>query len=309
MGELQDRGDGYCTFLDINNLCQLHAEIGGRSKPLGCQLFPYQGVRTPDGMYLYLSFGCPPVVAGQDRDLATNQRELDEVLGDYSAPLNDSEETPYLVDLTDSTAIVWSVYRKLESELLTRFDPSIPIQSCLTLALALLSAEKSGTVSLHLVPAADELEFASEILKKFVSSMITVVENIEDDDQRSAASIAIERGEPFYSPRFALKLPTLIASEPSEVWIQATYERYFRNAVLGKSLLKSTVVSRLLTMASGFVLTSYYAEAYRQSRRLSNVDLECLIDAFSITEFHQGSHSPSMAGYALAMEETFARLV
>ena len=309
VGELQDRGDGHCTFLDIDNLCQLHAEIGGRSKPLGCQLFPYQSVQTPDGMYLYLSFGCPPVVEGLDRDLAGNQRELDEALGEYSAPLNNSVEEPYLVDLTDSTAIPWAAYQHLESDLLAQFKPSRPIRSCLTLAMALLSAEKSGSLNLSYTLTPEELEFALEILKKFVGSMVSAVEDFNDDHQRTAMSTSIDRAESSYSARFELALPTLTLAEPTDEWILKTYQRYFRNAVLGKSLLKSTIVARLLTMASGFVLTSFYAEAYRQSRQLASIDLECLTDAFAITEFHHGAHSPAMAGYGIAMEETFARLV
>lgn len=309
IGQLQDRGDGHCTFLDADNLCELHAELGGRSKPLGCQLFPYQTVRTPGGMFVYLSFGCPPVVAGLDRDLATNQRELDEALGDYAAPLLVTPEAPYLVDLTESTAIPWEAYRRLESDLLTAFVPAQPIRSCLVLAMAVLLADHSNHLELTRTFNTEDTDFALEILRKFASSMVSVVENIDENSDRQALAAAVEAGEITFSSRFELTMPPLSLDEPNQDWILEIYHRYFQNAILGKALLRSTVVGKLLVMASGFALTNFYAEAYRRTRELETLDLQCVIDAFAITEFHHGAHSPAMAGYSQAMEETYSYIV
>lgn len=309
IGQLQNRGDGHCTFLDADNLCELHAELGGRSKPLGCQLFPYQPMPTPDGLFVYLSFGCPPVVAGLDRELAMNQQELDEALGDYAAPLSDTTETPYLVDLTESTAITWEAYRRLEADLLTAFVPAYPIRSCLSLAMSLLLTEKTSRLELSRPLSAEDMEFALEILKKFSSSMVSAVENIEEDTARRVLATAVEAGEVTFSARFELTMPALSLEEPRQDWVREIYHRFFRNAILGKALLRSTVVGKLLVMASGLALTSFYAEAYRRTRELEDLDLQCVIDAFAITEFHHGAHSPAMAGYSQSMEETYSYIV
>lgn len=175
--------------------------------------------------------------------------------------------------------------------------------------MTLLAAPETQKIEFQQPLRPEDKDFALEILRKFVASMVTVVENIDSDDERFALSSKIEAGERAYSARFALPLPTLSLDEPEQDWVREIYHRYFRNAVLGKAMLTSTVVAKLLRMASGFVLTSFYAEAYRQARLLPAVELECLTDAFAITEFHHGSHSPALAGYSQTMEQTYAYIV
>ena len=308
IGELGDRGDGHCTFLDEKNLCELHGEIGGRSKPMGCQLYPYQVVRTPAGTFAYLSFGCPPVVAGLDFDVSANRNELREVLGDYAAPLEDSEESPFLVELSAQTSIPWQAYLRLEAELATAFQSSQPITSCLTLAANLLAWERTGKIDLERRLSPEDLEFTLELLRKFLGSMISAVENIDEDSVRRELALAVETGQSVVSERFGLTLPPLSTGEPEATWVLEVYSRYYRNALVGKAALRSTLIARLYTMACELILTSYYAEAFRLDRGLTVLDLDCLTDAFGIVEFHHGIHSPAMGRFGLALEETFRTL-
>jgi Fe-S-cluster containining protein len=305
---LGDRGDDHCTFLDPHNLCELHAEIGGRLKPLGCQIYPYQAVQCPDGIYVSLSFGCPPVVAGTDTAVQDNRQQLNEALGEAADPLIDSEEQPFLVDLSEQAAITWPSYLALEQRILEAYQPERPLHSMLAMSVAILRAQSQpGRGWPELNGPLDEA-FAREILGMYVGSMVSAIENIEDEGERHALGQAISAGQTVYSPRFAMALPSLSLEEIQEPWIQDIYQRYFRNVVQGRALLKSTVLGKLLAVACAFVLVRYYAEAYRLARGRQEIDLDCLTDAFGIVEFIIVTHSPTTAGYFLGLEETFSKL-
>jgi Fe-S-cluster containining protein len=309
VARLGDRGDDACTFLDAQSLCALHTELGGRSKPLGCQLFPYQAVQTPEGMFVSLSFACPPVVAGLDSDVESNRQDLSVALGRYSAPLPDTVESPYEVWLSENMAISWASYVQLEARILKAYRRSEPLESVLSIVLSILRVgAPEGSRWPLLAAVREELSFPMEILAKYLGSMVSAVEDIDDDERRATLARAVESAQAITSERFAMRLPRLDLAAPTQPWILDTYHRYFRNAVLGKSLLKSSVVGRLLSIACTIALASYYAEAYRQARGTDSVTLDCLTDAFAIVECHIVTHSPLTGSYFLGLEETFAKL-
>ncbi len=68
--------DGACIFLDDDNLCAIHKELGAEAKPWMCQTFPYRAVDTPDGLVASLDFACPTVVAD---DGAPLEEQIDEI--------------------------------------------------------------------------------------------------------------------------------------------------------------------------------------------------------------------------------------
>lgn len=313
VGELGDRGDDHCTFLDNQNLCELHAELGGGSKPLGCQLFPYQVVQTPEGLHVYLSFACPPVVAGLDADVESNRQQLDAALGIHSEPLPDSPESPFLVKLWQGAAIPWESYLRLESSLLASYRPAQPLDSVLGMVLDLFEI-CSGPFSPACDPWPDlkggghDLSFAREILSKLLGFLVAIFERCEDGQRGLAVARAVEQGLSISSGPLEMILPPLNLEPPSADWVQTTYHRYFRNAFQGKAVLRSTVASKLLEVAAALALTSYYAEAYRQARGLEALDLETLTDAFALVESELATHNPAAAGDFTPWEETFRRL-
>ena len=68
---IRKRDDGACGFLSGSNQCRLHEELGNRSKPLTCRMFPYQFHPTPGEVVVTTSFGCPTVVANRGERIAT----------------------------------------------------------------------------------------------------------------------------------------------------------------------------------------------------------------------------------------------
>ncbi len=56
-------GGGACIFLDDDNLCAIHKELGLEAKPTMCKQFPYRLIDSPDGLVATLDFACTSVAA------------------------------------------------------------------------------------------------------------------------------------------------------------------------------------------------------------------------------------------------------
>ncbi len=308
VASLGDRGDDACTFLDPDNLCRLHAEIGGRLKPLGCQLYPYQAVQTPAGMYVYLSYACPPVVAGLDRDAASNRQDLDQALGRYAAPLPDSEDDPYRVELHGERELSWESYLQLEGRLLEAYQRERPWDSLLEIALWLLGQPSFEEPWPPIPLGRIDLEFPRELFTSYLAALIGTLEPFVQDGPGALLVRAVEEGRPVRLERLGLDLPPLSLAPPVQPWLLDLLERYFRDAVLGKSILKSSVISRLLCLACAMALTMHFAEAYRLQRGLEEIGLEEVTDAFRLVESDLTTHSTVTAGYYDELADTFARL-
>lgn len=81
---LNKRPDGACVFLDADNRCRIHTDLGEEAKPLACRIFPFSVRSTGEGWQASLRFDCPSVIEskgapiGQHRSLL---RELTEAMG------------------------------------------------------------------------------------------------------------------------------------------------------------------------------------------------------------------------------------
>lgn len=105
------RVEGRCTELTPDCRCSLH---GTESKPLACRLFPFQMVRTPDGVHVGASFYCPSVYHGRGRPLSAHAQTLEA----YAQKLPALGDAP--LRLNDHETIGWSGYRLLEEALASR---------------------------------------------------------------------------------------------------------------------------------------------------------------------------------------------
>lgn len=306
---LGDRGDNSCTFLDDQQLCSVHSELGARLKPLGCQLYPYQPVHTPDGIYLSLSFGCPPVVAGLDLDVEANRQDLAVALAYHTLSPPDTESSPFLIKLTADRPISWRSYLNLERRVLAAYSAVEPLDSILRLVLSILRARPGGEDWPDLATREDT-SFPRELYAKYLGSLVSTVEILTDPAMREDFAPALAVREEIPGDRSAMALPALVLDHPLDEWALGTYERYFRNAVLGKSLLKGTVVSKLLATASAMVLAGHFAQALH-ARRGSGEEvwhLDCWTEAFRLVECDIITHTDASDLYVIGLEETFIKL-
>jgi hypothetical protein len=104
-------------------------------------------------------------------------------------------------------------------------------------------------------------------------------------------------------------LPVLDLDRAMPDWALETYHRYFRNQLLGKSLLTPSVVAKLLAMAVGYALLSYYAEGFRESRGEEELSLQSLTLAFEVVEGDVVSHSSALTVFFKDFESTLPKFL
>lgn len=95
--------DGSCVFLAEDQRCSVH-----EMKPVGCRQFPFRFCRTPDGVFVGVSFYCSAVQRNQGQPLELHAPQLEEFL--HELPLIGAE--PILVD--QGVSLTWDGYRILD---------------------------------------------------------------------------------------------------------------------------------------------------------------------------------------------------
>jgi Fe-S-cluster containining protein len=73
---LNKNGQGACVFLDADNLCLLHKELGFDAKPQICKRFPYFSASMPDKDHVSANFACRGVQADQGPDMFEAQERI-----------------------------------------------------------------------------------------------------------------------------------------------------------------------------------------------------------------------------------------
>ena len=76
---LNKQPDGACVFLDADNRCRIHAELGEDAKPLACRIFPFSVRPVADGWQATLRFDCPSVVESKGAPLSQHRPLLKEL--------------------------------------------------------------------------------------------------------------------------------------------------------------------------------------------------------------------------------------
>lgn len=76
---LNKRADGACVFLNDDNGCRIHAELGEEAKPLACRIFPFSVRRTDDAWQATLRFDCPSVVESKGAPISQHRPMLREL--------------------------------------------------------------------------------------------------------------------------------------------------------------------------------------------------------------------------------------
>lgn len=308
------RDNGSCLFMDETTQgCELHLEVGLERKPLGCQMFPYRAVTTPTGTYIYQSWACPPVVEGCSDNTEEIKEQLGRLLQKFpSAPaeLPDYEQP---VRLTPDVHISWPSYLSLERRLSEGFDPEQPLSSILGMTLNVLrlaADHPQGDIETwpELGVWPDDLSFETSLLSLYASIALAVIETEHQPERREEVHEALQNGQPVASLHLGMTLPPFRIDAPTSPLFRQTFHRYVRNVLSGKLLLSPSVGARLLTVAAGYAMLWFYAEAHRQHRGEAEVTLEAITEAFDLVE-QELSHYRHLECFFLDCEKTLLELV
>jgi Fe-S-cluster containining protein len=108
----QKNADGSCVFLQSAR-CSVH-----EAKPAGCRQFPFRATRTPDGIFVGVSFYCSAVQRNSGRPLHEHQAELAAVIQEL--PLIGAD--PLVVH--DQGRLHWDGYKVLDEFLSANTGPA-----------------------------------------------------------------------------------------------------------------------------------------------------------------------------------------
>jgi len=106
-----------CGFLDENQLCAIHRDLGYQAKPATCKLFPFVATHTPDGYYAGVTYYCTAVRQNHGRPSSAHEQDLRQQLA-HSAPVNRVAEDGLVV--YNRYFVSYRDYLALEEELLRR---------------------------------------------------------------------------------------------------------------------------------------------------------------------------------------------
>ncbi len=303
--------DGACVFLETDNLCGIHAEIGKKKKPLACQVYPYGLTETPDGYFASLSFACPSVVAGLGQDLEANRRELEGLLKDHGQAMSRPDSLPHRVEILQGQSIPWEEYLALETAILAGFRPEDPISSILSMAteivltMAIRAEDTEAAFDCSSVKGGPrDGDFEEAVLSMFTASVVALLENPDDAEGRQPFSEALLAGESLQSHRHQVLLPLFSLRQPEAAWVKNVFHRYFQNAIFGKSLLTTSVVSRLLCLACAYTLFMFYGDVFKSSESVQALSLSALTKAFELVESELVVHTRSVDQLFLTFETT-----
>lgn len=106
------RHNGACIFLQEDNRCAVHSQLGVTAKPQTCRMFPFLTVNTPDGLYVGISYYCTAAKRNLGRPMSAHVwsvKELAPLQRMYTAGFDKQSLC------TGSNAVMeWPVYRRLE---------------------------------------------------------------------------------------------------------------------------------------------------------------------------------------------------
>lgn len=218
---------GRCHYLR-ENLCSLHQVEGLSHKPVICQLYPYNLVRTPDGVHVSLLYSCPSVVSGDGALLKKSREALIALFRSHKGQVPQLGPVREHILVTQRSTVTWQQYLKLEKNLLEHLNRQDPIS--------------------YLLKAASRLALPRPHRAQFGSNTKKLDDLLMGTFQGFASSIRDHlRGQEQQT-----LLPLL---KPKGSFLKDIITRFLQNQFQGKLLIIGpTMVCRLILLASGLAL-------------------------------------------------------
>ena len=303
--------EGLCYFQQDDGGCEIHAEHGLDAKPHICQIYPYEFVKTPDGLFVSLAFSCPAVLAGVGESISREDEYLRSLLTDYPHDLPEVMGRDDEVLVSEGYHITWAEYSKLEIQLLSCLDPKDPVLSLLGAACHLAGQVRSGeplTLAGALTTEMNALlTEICEVYPFFCGNAIGLMEKkSEGADFENFLSSLLEGGDLAFSKRLQSKLPTFERKKPENDILKEVLARFVANFILGKRLLSGlTLISNSLLLATSIGVLLYYFELKSKRSGSLHFSFEDLEWAFDLIEgdlvTHNQGFKPAMLQYERAL--------
>ncbi len=296
--KLLKRLNGACVFLRPDNLCAVHAELGYESKPIGCREFPFQPVRTPDGLFVGISYYCTAAKQNHGRPMEVHAPDIQDLLKLFHPP--GAGFAPMRITAVTQATLEWPVYRRME-ELMAR-------EGSAARAMWTLSELAAGlppvAVPLELLQdayqqARPELLARDEVLsiqeQFYVATTLCTLE-LQDQKARQSATERFMMGEEVELPHTGVTanlatLEQLAARLPD--WAGAVLAQYYQALLFRKFLVqKRPILDNLVAlhlMPRLFGLYAAMAALKRGGSEIERTDVDYALDESELYLTHTTS--------------------
>lgn len=272
-----------CHFLDRDKLCSLHRKHGLSHKPLVCQVYPYNFVDTPGGIFVSLLYSCPSVVSGEGRKLRDAEEGLQKLFRENGEDTLSLAPVKEHILLTQQSTMTWEEYLDFERQVFETMEGDDPVDFLIKLLCFLLEEDSSYPLPQRETP----LYFAikDELLPDLASYILAYLEEFEDPESSHLFMEQIQTGNFPYSQRLQAKFPKFSLQRPFDALTKATISRYLRNQIHGKLLLIGpSLVCRLLLTLTAISILLYDLSLLRERDGVQENSQEHLRESFETCE-------------------------
>lgn len=292
---------GDCFFLK-DNLCRLHQCGGVASKPVICQLYPLNLVKTPDGTFVSTLFSCPAVLAGNGEPLSRQGEALEELLSAHQGKVPHLPPIKEHVLVTGESTVTWPQYLELESRIFEHYSERDPVRYLLRVACLLIAPEPQR-VEFGVVPP-DFEETLDGYFVPLVQEMLAYLEQEHGHPEVEDFLGCLQCGSEAFSERLGCSLSKFEILRPSSQLESHVVARYVRNQLHGKLLLSGpSLVCRLVLVAAALAILLLDLESRRVADGVPHFSFQHLEEAFEVCEERLVSQSNDLEPLLTEFEE------
>jgi Fe-S-cluster containining protein len=284
---------GGCTFLLPDSRCSIHAEMGGESKPLDCQQFPFMLCETPEGLVVGISFYCASAQANSGLPLARHEPDIRRLLKRVRPPRLGFSPLP----AGGGALLSWPQYRLLEDFLRERLagEPATRAVGQALTGLAAWLEEGAAPEALADClrrPLYDGLPALS--MEAWFAGVLVAA--LEGGAEQARLSQDLVEGREVCLPRFGWRGTAGQVADflgRAGAWMGAETTRYLEALVFRKApALRRPVLDNLALMASLPCLLAFYAAVSALGRGSAAIERPDWHRALEISEGSLVTHAP-----------------
>ncbi len=311
------KSDGACVFLNPDDLCSIHAEVGSSSKPIGCRQFPFLIRPTPDGVMVGASFYCPSIQRSTGVPLSTYDGDIEALIREFGYQPVGFQPIPAGL----GRSLDWATYRLFEERLLAWLAAE-PVESALARGLWSLgkmllagSETPSDRPPSHRL---EEDEVVGSLREFFLAALIGTVESPHPEMARPITEALLEGREvELTKSGWTGTLPGLYVflSGPdtgSASVLEQGILRYIRALLWRKFLaVDRPILDNLaaLSLVPGILRFYYFVDGLKRPQATPEEHLHLAYDMAEMELLtHAGGVNPLYAGFASAYVEQLSLL-
>lgn len=317
------RGSGECVFLDKDTRCVIHREGSYDDKPLGCRQFPFKLIRTPDGIFVGLSFYCESCQRNTGKPLETYQEEMMKWLSQHEYRRIGERD----IQLAEGITIDWQGYLLIEHYVAERIRETDVMEDALRKALTgvcilVCRLQKENVTDAasedvsRLLPAVTGLP-DNEVLREsglfYTAAVAGVMESSTPEGTRANTEAilggGVLRSEIFGHEISMAGFSRYYLANPCP-WKVPHIRRYMEHLVFRKQLLGSEPVLcnlAALFTAYGLLELYLYLSAYQADK--PSPDMEDLYFSYGLVEKGFAAHTRTMVPFFRIFAEGFLKLL